>query len=834
MKKALWLLSLLVLTVSLTACGGSSSSSDTTTTSSLSGAVAAAPVKDAKVMVDYKYLTDAAKAAMTIAAPIQVGLTDKDGAIVFDAAAMAKVDRTAEVVLYSKDGVQFTSTEDTVAAAKAASKSADLFNGQLRAVLGVGETVAYLTPANTIVADKMIAGSTYAEAKQYALNLLQNQLGLIGMENPLGNPLADLTKSEFVSQAVLKAFGKSESDLVAGSVSFAGAPAQTAFTAADLTAIVTATKAALAKDGFVVNDDALKTDAAISNKKRTFALELPANASELFLLDSEKTSDFSIKEADLVKAITFTISAKTIAGTTVADDGEYVLKSFEGTGKLQFNGLDAPVGTKFNSALGFTYKPATAEASGVPTEAEMKAFTKVSFTFVAIDAEGNPIANVDPKVVTITKIAPKDLVVTAFTPTFDTKIELDTSAKKIVGGDETSARAAFKVDMTMVNALAKEDLAKALIRYTAPAGYAFTDVENAEDAAAKVTTLDVKFDFSGTKDSFGTTDLQKQAKIIKLGPTAVAYDVKTMTVALVVDEKVVESKTVTVGFVPAAADFEKLRNFTLLASDDTMTEDFVTAPANLTGTIKATFSTLAMEIDAANKKSVTLPNITWKAVAFDENGDAVTGSPINGVPAYMQAGETGEPVIEGAVATVTFNLADKDGNGTAEDAITLQVTKHGDYVVRIAEDSVATEDIAKAGGLAVTSVAPETITLTAEMVKTSPAPTALGSKEVADPAADITFTTGNTYVAKVMTDKVADTTALAQGWSNSAAAEGPVTAATIAAPAVKRIVGGYSLTFTITALKAKEAEANDTIKVKKGAVEIPAFTVELKDDNDSD
>lgn len=727
MKKALWLLSLLVLTVSLTACGGSSGSSDTTTStpSGLSGAVAAAPVKDASVMVDYKYLTAAAQKAAKTEDAIKVGYTNASGAIVFDDAAMAKVDRTKDVVLYSKDGVKFTSAYNTMKAVKDADTEAtDLFKGQLRAILAKGATTAYLTPANTIVADRVAAGDSYEVAKEFALNLLQNKLGLIAMENPLGNPLANLTKSEFVSQAIFEAYGTSEAAVTAGNVSFAAsAPRSTPFTAAELTTLATKTKTALKKDGVVVDEAALKADAVVTTKQRTIDFKFTNTAAGfLKALDKEKARAFSVKEADLDEALTFTIAATTVKGNEAAiDNGEFVLKAFEGSGKVFFNGIDATVGTKFNSAVGFTFKPATSAADGVPTEADMKAFKAATITFEAVDAEGKAVKNIQPIVITITKIAPKEILVTQFDmdSTYTTIVELDASGNpvsaqnKIIGGNVSKNAATMKMDLAMINALTKEDLAKALVRFTAPAGYQFTAVTGAADQTAKVSTIDWKFNPVG---EVATYEPSATAKFVKLGPTAVEYEIKTMTAEVIVDEKVVVSKTITVGFGATADTFTAIRDLNFGTATAT-TKDYTVDNTALDGIVPATFNIIRLAVDKANNVTIdpayletavgNAPEHAFnafvvKASATETALDAALNLAAAGLAKSFPIVVDSYTYVDG-VATMKFDFA--KANATPAPLV-FKAPEQGDFIARIVLGAVTDEKVAAAkAGLNITSKA---------------------------------------------------------------------------------------------------------------------------------
>lgn len=726
MKKALWLLSLLVLTVSLTACGGSSGSSDTTTStpSGLSGAVAAAPVKDASVMVDYKYLTAAAQKAAKTTDAVKVGYTNASGAIVFDDAAMAKVDRTKDVIVYSTGGVQFKSVENTVKAVKDAGKEAsDLFNGSLRAVLAKGATTAYLTPANTIVADKVIAGATYAEAKEFALNLIQNKLGIIGMTNPLGNPLTDLTKSEVVSQVLMSVCGTNEAAVVAGTAKFT-VPADPKISETDFKAALAAAKTVLEeKDGFVADADALKYENAVSAKARTVELKASAPTNTFPLTSDETANSHYVKEAD-VASFTFSVQAYEVLKDVKTSTGKYVLKAVDATGTFKANGIEAKVGTVFDSVISFEYTPAIADADKGMQDADRKAFSKASFTFEAVDAAGKAVENVEPVTVKITKISPKEILVKSFAKTalFATTYEINPGGEKISIGDKNANPVNLPVNLELVNKLTTEDLKNTVVRYTAPSGYLFEYVDDGKTVTSSV--LDKKL-----VDDSGATSfpLNPSVTFVKLGSLAVDRDIETMTVAFIDGEKELAKQTITVGFAAKMAYFTKIRNFALNSATKEIA--FAGSEKAFTGKLTATYSTWAHEVAAANKDTFSYAAETFN-LFYVQKSDSDTD--------YMyKAKAIGKAVTPARVAndkgvvTATFALNDlsNDADTTAAAVDTYKLTlAAGTYFVRVAPQAVAAyvdtldKDLPVAGGFEVEAVSPNAVaSIAKETSATKPA-----------------------------------------------------------------------------------------------------------------
>ncbi|OBQ57537.1 hypothetical protein [Halodesulfovibrio spirochaetisodalis] len=188
MKKALWLLSLLVLTVSLTACGGSSGSSDSTpaASSGLTGAVVAGPIDGANVVANIEGVDTV------------IGVSKK-GTIVFDKAAVATI-KTFPIVVKTTAGTN--------------SNTQDAFGLELRAIMNDATNPVYVTPLSTLAAaiyekklenvavvtaelEKEFAAAAKAEVKAIAKDTFGATI------DPFANPLAALEKHELLTQSFL-------------------------------------------------------------------------------------------------------------------------------------------------------------------------------------------------------------------------------------------------------------------------------------------------------------------------------------------------------------------------------------------------------------------------------------------------------------------------------------------------------------------------------------------------------------------------------------------------------------------------------------------------------
>ena len=193
-SRLLGILSLLVLVLALTACDGSSGSSSSSS-SSTKGAVAAAPMKLAKV---YGLSTDGEK--------VLIGTTDNSGAFAINSNA-AKLQFPA--VVWSVGG---WNVNDAQTPAKE-------FKGTLKGVMASADSAVYLTPANSLVAAFFEKTGNLSEAQEQVKSLLKNEMGL-KMTDPLGNPLTDLNESEIVAKSLMHLIGAGDENNAASMEKF--------------------------------------------------------------------------------------------------------------------------------------------------------------------------------------------------------------------------------------------------------------------------------------------------------------------------------------------------------------------------------------------------------------------------------------------------------------------------------------------------------------------------------------------------------------------------------------------------------------------------------------
>lgn len=183
-SRILGVLALLTLVFALTACNGSGGSdSSSSNGSSGGGSVAAAPLQSAKV---FGLSTEGDK--------LLIGTTDSNGAFVANSNA-SKLQFPA--VVWSVGG--WNVNDDVTDASKE-------FKGTLKGVMTSATGKVYLTPANTLVAALYEKTGDLSEATSQVENLIKNEMGL-KIENPLANPLSDLSESEIVSKTLMHIIG---------------------------------------------------------------------------------------------------------------------------------------------------------------------------------------------------------------------------------------------------------------------------------------------------------------------------------------------------------------------------------------------------------------------------------------------------------------------------------------------------------------------------------------------------------------------------------------------------------------------------------------------------
>jgi hypothetical protein len=866
MKKALWLLSLLVLTVSLTACGGSSGSSDTTTTptSGLSGAVAAAPVKDAKVYAKYTSLTAEAQAADSTKSDLLVGTTDANGAIVFDAAAVAKLDRSKNVFLYSKDGVKFASKFDTrkMVTEAAAPEGENYFYGSLRAVLAPEATTAYLTVANTLVADLVADGATYVDATNTVLNFVQNRLGVTAMANPLGNPLESLERAEFVSQAVLISFGVSEAAVTDGTAKFGDIKTtiDSKKVAVDYDAVLDAVKKALKKDGYDIDVVALEKGNTVSSTPLTYVLKFDTSASAFKTKFGAKAGarDYYVLKADADNAATdmsFTLVAK-INSDTDPDSGRYMLKSYEGQGTLQQGAVDVKDGDVFSTLNKFSI--------AVPVDSKGDAikggFTNAKIVFVAVDKDNQPVKGIEEVVVTVKVIDEKEVIVAenGFSATKPTSFNIslkndvvpaDSNHAKRFDSDSSSDAITFTSDITLLNDLKAEDAKdKVFVRVTAPAGFVFTGVNKDQvkgepETSDKLTSVEVPV----TADGDTTATAEFAAKMMYNVAGTEDFKMGVLKTEVLSSGIVIAEKEYTLGFAADATYFDTVRDYALTSVAEAVLGAKATKVA-LKGEVKATFSTWGYEVAAANAAlptdKVTNDSFnTYKAYAVaeaadqydtlvgevDKVGGAGTATSFAITPAVIDV-----KAINKGVVTLTFDLADSNGEASGTDPVTFKHGTEGKYFVRIdLADTITNNasELQKAGGLKVELVTPKAVEVTSAKLKGSavviPTQNQGGTKtflvknaESTDALADIDTVT---YTVEIAEAEKPEFTTIATGWTFVAGLDGCSAVTTTAVtPTVKKVGDVYELTFDINGKKVTSSNNSDqdgTIKVSRASAD---------------
>lgn len=486
MRKLLFVLCIVALCASITGCNSSSSNDSSSTSGNTlsSGAVVAAPVKDANVMVDYEYLTDSTKKAMATKEPIAIGKTDKTGKIIFDAQQVAKLDRTKNIVLFSKGGVKFTSQHNTTEEAIAATDTADLFNGTLQTVLAPNDTTAYLTVANTLVATiTRTQGVKLTDAKRLVKKLIVETMRVKTLTNPLGNPTEDLVESEIVSQTLIKYLDTTEDEVSNGTdlrlkletVSnklaenkVEDAQNDHAFFTNNFDEIRKNAKTALNNPANTDNEeltnkvDALKKDDLVDTKTKTASITASS--------EDENFTD-GVQHIPYASAPTAAIYTFTIKPTSYEKDvkASFTIASFPTIGTFSAGGetITATSKTTFNGNVIFTFALSADEVKSLAGQT-------VAFTFTAPDSE-----YVTPCTVTYTFAAKDTLAIAA--PTFSPKTQLilfsnaDTTNYASISDSDANIPATAKFSGSFSfdskNISTQEHTLKAV--FTAPEGFEF-------------------------------------------------------------------------------------------------------------------------------------------------------------------------------------------------------------------------------------------------------------------------------------------------------------------------------------------------------------------------
>ncbi|MCT4627865.1 hypothetical protein [Halodesulfovibrio sp.] len=226
MKKALFMVALIALSFALTACGGSSGSDDCPPPmKTLRGCVSGAPIAGAKVFAKLDCLREEYKKHEYKDKALLVGETNDDGCIIFDEDALAKLDRTKNVFLFSKGGKQFNCAincdgsgcepcGDSSSSCDECDDPSCAFKGELRAILAPDAKEVYLTLPNTIVHDMVVDKEVpFEKAQNLVRKLICCVMCIDALPDPLGNPCLDLVKYEYIAQALLLGMGSDEEGL---------------------------------------------------------------------------------------------------------------------------------------------------------------------------------------------------------------------------------------------------------------------------------------------------------------------------------------------------------------------------------------------------------------------------------------------------------------------------------------------------------------------------------------------------------------------------------------------------------------------------------------------
>lgn len=486
MRKFLFVVCIVALCANIAGCNSSSNNDSSSTSGNTlsSGAVVAAPVKDAEVMIDYEYLTESAKKTIATKEPIAIGKTDKTGKIIFDAQQVAKLDRTKDIVLFSKGGVKFTSLHNTTKDAIADTCTTDLFKGTLQTVLAPNDTTAYLTVANTLVATiTKSQGVKLTDAKRLVKKLIVETMGINTLTDPLGNPAEDIVEAEIVSQTLIKYLDTTENEVSNGTdlrvkletVSnklaenkVEDAQKDHAFFANNFDEIKGNAKEALNNPANTDNEeltdklDALKKDDLVDTKAKTASI---AASSE-----DENFTD-GVQHIPYTSAPAAAIYTFTIKPTSYEKDvkAPFTIASFPTIGTFSAGGeaISATSKTTFNGNVTFTFALTADEVKSLAGQT-------VTFTFTAPDSE-----YVTPCTVTYTFAAKDTLSIAA--PIFSPKTQLilfsnaeTTSYASISDSDANiPATAKFSGDFSFdsKNISTQEHTLKAV--FTAPDGFEF-------------------------------------------------------------------------------------------------------------------------------------------------------------------------------------------------------------------------------------------------------------------------------------------------------------------------------------------------------------------------
>jgi hypothetical protein len=348
----------------------------------------------------------------------------------------------------------------------------------MKAVLAPKATTAYLTPANTLVAELVKGGDTLAEATRKVNMLVKVQLGLVAMESPLGNPLTDLVKSELTTQALLAAISVDEKALIAGTaVDFAAkyTAAASSFAILDKAAFDAAVKKVETYLGAKYAADVAKLDqaAVVSDAVLTTSLSLNSSTSG-DLKKALGSNVFAVAYKETAASSTFAFTIDTDSNTA-GKDGKFLMTAAPAVGTVSAKGETVVADSKkeYEGSVTFNYTLTKDEYTAAIGSTR-------TFTFVAVNGE-----YVTPVTLTVKYTNENEVVISGFEFNTDAAAKLvklsdaDKQVMTIADEDEVKfAKIALDTTNTVydlkISAINKfKTDAKLTVAVKAPAGFHF-------------------------------------------------------------------------------------------------------------------------------------------------------------------------------------------------------------------------------------------------------------------------------------------------------------------------------------------------------------------------
>ncbi|MCT4534081.1 hypothetical protein [Halodesulfovibrio sp.] len=700
----------------LTACGGGSGGSHKPEQTTITGAVSAAPVKDAAIIAEAKYFTTQAQQEFASQAPIEVGRSDAEGKIVFNTALFDKLDRSQNAILYSEGGVRFSSEFTTVQAMKDANAPAQThaFNGRLRAVLPKGSNEVYLTIPNTLVADMVEQGEPLVEAQKVITNIIRNQLRLTAMEDLFGDPLVTLTETEVISQALLQTADLTEER-------FAAAPVVIDSYTPDRfnpTLVAQRVKSVL---GTKVDEAVLNTDVMVDKTPVPYRLGYSAGG-EL------------VKVGSKLCVLPVKISASNMLFNVWADmsdksKGYFMLAAVSGDGYLFFGGNPVELNKPFNGSTAFSCSPSA--TLGSPNSADIAAFTTASFTFAATDEKGNTVPNVNPLTVTIRKASDNECIVIDYSfaiANANAAIEFNNI---IPSGATARDTAQIKDNLTL------NEKSKLPLTYTAKVNYMNSAPPSGDTSIKLQLTAPQGFAFVRDSGTPGSSTIELPVSPIatdvymqRTTSTRVHHVIAPITARLTKNGKLIDfsDNTQRTSFGSAPANnttkgieqqcafapenrVKTIRDFTIVKEGRAKVQSYssklsIDSPyGDYTTQVEATFTSCALELAVIRNggkmtklmvnNAVDAPAVNRFHVSSVRKNDIYTeaGTVSDGIGASnddIAPMESLTPEPEGNVARLVFNFMKSTGVALGNSALSFQSINADDdtYILRIYSDEI--------------------------------------------------------------------------------------------------------------------------------------------------